>query len=101
MDKVINGTYKIPMNIQVESGYDAYASGIPTESMHMDEDHKYTITELIAMLEKAQDRWGDIPVRISDVGFEASHYNDTIGIYQLYLYKTPKGKEFCVIESTP
>lgn len=92
------------MNKQIKvEPYDEYASGIPTDSIYIEDDSSitYSIQDLIDMLQKAKDIWGNVPVAMSDIGFESSHYNDTIKISQLYLYKKPDGGKFCVIESTP
>lgn len=89
------------MKLTVNGNYDEYSSGIPTEVIFSEEDERYTISGLIEMLQEAKKRWGDVPVALSDIGFESSHYNDTIGISQLYLYKKGNGDNFCVIESTP
>lgn len=85
----------------INKDYDEYPGGIPTEVIRSKSEEKYTIDDMIQMLYIAKERWGNVPVSISDVGFESSHFNDTIGISQLYLYKKGNGDNFCVIESTP
>ena len=81
--------------------YEAYETGIPTENIFSNEDGQYTIDDLIRMLFIAKSRWGNLPISISDVGFDESHHGETIQISQLYLYKEKNGNKFCVIESTP
>lgn len=89
--------------IQVIKEYDAYSSGVPTEAIFTSDEGNYKISDLIGLLQEAKDRWGDMPVRMSDVGFESSHEDDTIGISQLYLFVRRRNHKpsFCVIESTP
>jgi hypothetical protein len=88
--------------IKITEGYDAYWSGVPTECLFTDNEGHYTISELIELLKMAKARWGDVPVYVSDVGFESSHVGDTVPVSQLYLYISKSGENrFCVIESTP
>ena len=89
--------------IQVIKEYDAYSSGVPTEAIFTSDEGHYKISDLIGLLQEAKDRWGDVPVVISDVGFESSHTDDTIAISQLYLFKGRNDPtvKYCVIESTP
>ena len=85
----------------VGKNYEGYETGIPTENIFSNENTDYTIDDLIRMLFIAKARWGNVPVSISDVGFNESHHGETIKISQLYLYKEKNGNKFCVIESTP
>lgn len=100
MTKIINDTYKLESKIEVGT-FDSYLPGIPTENMWIDNEAKYSLSDLISLLEAAKERWGDVPVRLSDVSFESNRYNDTVPVSQLYLFKDTDGKEFCVIESEP
>lgn len=65
-----------------------------TEAMYIDKDGLYTVSELITLLEKAKERWGDKEVLIHDMNNDIIGGFDTVYLHRGFDLREEYGEDY-------
>ena len=68
--------------------------GGETEAMYIDMEELYTVSELIALLEKAKERWGDKKVLIHDMNNNIIGGFDTVYLHHGFDLREEYGEDY-------
>lgn len=68
--------------------------GNETEAIHIDKEGQCTVSELIALLEKTKERWGDKKVLIHDINSNGIYGFDTVHLQSGYDLREEYGEDY-------